>query len=132
MLYYVDMLYSIKDNIDLYLLVILTMILVANIIDFGFGWVNAKMNKDVKFISSKALYGIIKKMMYFIVLVFFGVSALIVIPNEVSLPAIITLYLGYLASEINSILSHLKVTEDGKKGEVFIDFIEKIFYKGGK
>lgn len=132
MMYYVDNLYSIKDNIDLYLLVILTMILVANIIDFGFGWANAKMNKNVKFISSKALYGIVKKMMYFIVLVFFGVSALIVIPNEVSLPAIITLYLGYLASEINSILSHLKVTEDGKKGEVFMDFIEKIFYKGGK
>lgn len=132
MMYYVESLYSIKDNIDLYLLVILTMILVANIIDFGFGWLNAKLNKDVQFISSKALYGIIKKMMYFIVLVFFGVSALIVIPNEISLPAIITLYLGYLASEINSILSHLKVTEDGKKGEVFMDFIEKIFYKGGK
>lgn len=132
MMYYVDSLYSIKDNIDLYLLVILTMILVANIIDFGFGWVNAKMNKDVKFISSKALYGIVKKMMYFIVLVFFGVSALIVIPNEISLPAIITLYLGYLASEINSILSHLKVTEDGKKGEVFMDFIEKMIGKGGR
>lgn len=132
MMYYVDSLYSIKDNIDLYLLVILTMILVANIIDFAFGWVNAKLNKDVKFISSKALYGIVKKMMYFIVLVFFGVSALIVIPNEVSLPAIITLYLGYLASEINSILSHLKFTEDGKKGELFIDFIEKMMNKGGK
>lgn len=132
MMYYVDSLYRIKDNIDLYLLVILTMILVANIIDFAFGWINAKLNKDVQFISSKALYGIVKKMMYFIVLVFFGVSALIVIPTEISLPAIITLYLGYLASEINSILSHLKVTEDGKKGEVFMDFIEKMIGKGGK
>lgn len=131
-MYYVDSLYSIKDNIDLYLLVILTMIMVANIIDFGFGWINAKLNSEVQFISSKALFGIVKKMMYFIVLVFFGVSALIVIPNEISLPAIVTLYLGYLASEINSILSHLKVTEDGKKGEVFLDFIEKIFNKGGK
>ena len=115
-----------KDDIDLYLIVLLSIVLITNIIDFGFGWLNARLNKQVTFVSGKALYGIIKKMMYFIVLILFSIIALAIIPHEIAIPSITALYIGYLLSEINSILSHLNLTEDGKKGEVFKHFIDRI------
>lgn len=132
MMKYVEMFELLKDDIDLYLMVLLSIILVTNVIDWLFGWLNAKFNKDVAFESHIALYGIIKKMMYFIVLILFTISALAIIPHEVAIPSITALYIGYLLSEINSILSHLDLTEDGKSGQVFKHFIEKIFKGGNK
>ena len=132
MMSFVEMFKVLKEDIDLYLIVLLSIILISNLIDFSFGWINAKFNKSVKFESGKALYGIIKKMMYFIVLILFSIIALAIIPHEIAIPSIIALYIGYLLSEINSILSHLELTDDGKKGELFITFIKKIFKGGNK
>lgn len=126
MMKFVEMFQMLKDDIDMYLIVLLSIILVSNVIDWCFGWINAKFNKKVVFISGKALYGIMKKMMYFIVLIFFSIVALAIIPHEIAIPSITALYIGYLFSEINSILSHLNLTDDGKKGEVFSNFISKI------
>ena len=126
MIHYIEVFKSLKDNIDIYLIVLLSIILSANVIDWLFGWLNAKFNKEVVFQSSMALYGIVKKMMYFIVLIFFSVTALAIVPHEIAIPAITALFIGYLISEINSILSHLNLSEDGKKGEVFATFIKKI------
>lgn len=123
---YVDMIQNIKNDIDLYLVVILSIIIVANIIDFLLGWVNAKFNKKVVFKSHVALYGIIKKMLYFIVLILFGVIGLAILPDEIAIPSIITLFLGYLFSELNSILSHMDLTSDGKRGEIFKDFLDRL------
>lgn len=108
------------------LIALLTIIIIASTTDFSFGWINARFNKNVKFESGRALYGIIKKMMYFIVLVLFMVIAFLLLPETVAIPAVITLFVGYLISEINSILSHLELTEDGKKGELFRTFISRI------
>lgn len=111
----------------MYLIIaLLTIILVAGTIDWLFGWTNARFNKNVTFESGKALYGIIKKMMYFIVLVLFMVIAFLLVPEKIAIPAVLALFIGYLASEINSILSHLELTQDGKKGELFRTFISRI------
>lgn len=126
MMHYVELIGGLKENIDIYLIALLSIVLVANIIDFGFGWVNARFNKNVVFESNIALYGIIKKMMYFIVLILFTIIALAVIPHEIAIPSITALYLGYLLSEVNSILSHLDLTSDGKTGELFRTFISRI------
>src|SRR5690625_3339961 len=125
-MHFIEMFEVIKEDIDLYLTVLLSITLVTNIIDFIFGWLNAKFNKNVTFKSGVALYGIIKKMMYFIVLILFSVIALAIIPHEIAIPSITALYIGYLLSEINSILSHLELTEDGKRNEPFITFIKTI------
>lgn len=132
MMKFVHLFEGLKDDIDLYLLILLSFIMISNIIDFGFGWVNARFNKNVVFESSIALYGIVKKMMYFIVLILFTFVSLAVIPHEIALPSIIALYLGYLISEINSILSHLDLTNDGKKGELFRTFISRLLKGDGK
>jgi hypothetical protein len=39
------------------------------------------------------------------------------------------LFTGYLLSEINSILSHLKLSDDDKSVDKFSDFIKKVFSK---
>lgn len=118
---------SLSKTMDLYLVALLTAIIIASTIDFGFGRVNARFNSifnsNVKFGSGIALYGIIKKMIYFIVLVFFIVIALLIVPEKIAVPALVALLIGYLVSEINSILSHLELTQDGKKGELFRTFI---------
>jgi toxin secretion/phage lysis holin len=112
------------------LIYILSLILIANLIDFLIGWINAKFNKSVPFSSSKAIYGIARKIVLFILLIFFIPVALIV-PEPIGISALYVLYIGYLLSELNSILSHLKISDDDKSTDRFIDFVNVIF-KGGR
>ena len=125
----VTFLKNLTQTDDQYILALLVTILIASTIDFLFGWLNARFNSSVVFESGVALYGIIKKMMYFITLVFFMVVAFLTIPENVANAAVYTLFIGYLLSEANSILSHLGLTDDGKKGEIFRDFLERIINK---
>lgn len=122
----VTFLNNLTHNDDHYVLALLVTILIASTIDFVFGWVNARFNGNVTFQSGVALYGIIKKIMYFLTLVLFMVIAFLIIPEKIAMTAVYTLFIGFLLSEANSILSHLGLTDDGKKGEVFRDFIERI------
>ena len=109
---------------------ILTAILIANLIDFVAGWVNAKFNKKVSFSSNKAILGIARKMLLFILCVFFVPISLLV-PQPFGVSALIVFLVGYLVSEINSILSHLRLAEDDKENDKFVDFIAKLFSNGG-
>lgn len=118
-----------SDNTKL--LYLLTLILIANVIDFLMGWVNAKFNEHVSFSSSKAIYGIARKMVMFIILVYF-VPVAILVPSPIGIGALYVLFVGYLASEINSILSHLRMASDDKQTDLFIDFATKIFKGGNK
>lgn len=116
------------ENEDTKIIYILLLILIANVIDFLIGWVNAKFNDEVVFSSSKAIMGIARKMILFILCVYFIPVALL-IPYEIGVGALYVLFLGYLASEINSILSHLKLSKDDKNSDLFADFVKKIFIK---
>lgn len=116
---------------DTKIIYLLTLILIANIIDFVIGWVNAKFNPKVAFSSSKAIYGIARKIVMFIVLVFF-VPVSVLVPEPIGISALWVLFLGYLFSEINSILNHLKLAKDDKSVDLFSDFIQTLFKKGDK
>lgn len=89
------------------------------------GWVNAKFNKEVQFSSTVALFGVIKKIVYFMLLVLFIPIALLV-PAPIGISALYVLYLGYLLSELQSVLSHLNLANDDKQNQSFLDFIDKI------
>lgn len=119
------------QNDDTKIIYFLCAILIANMIDFLIGFINAKFNKKVDFASSKAIYGIARKMVLFMVVVFFVPVTILIVPKEVALPALYILLGGYLLSEINSILSHLKLANDDKSVDTFIDFVNRIL-KGGK
>lgn len=117
---------KITQSDDQYVVALLVTIIIASTVDWLFGWVNARFNNNINFESGVALYGIIKKMMYFITLVFFMVVAFLIVPEAVAATAVYTLYIGYLLSEANSIMSHLGVADDGKKGELLHDFVERL------
>jgi len=110
------------------LLYILSLILIANIIDFTVGIVNAKANGNVEFSSSKAKYGLLFKILMLIVLVYFIPVAMLA-PDNIGLSALYVTYMGYLGIEINSILAHFRKAKDDKKGELFVDLMERIFGK---
>lgn len=110
---------------DTKIVYILILIIGANLIDFTMGFINAKFNKKVVFSSSKAIYGIARKMVLFILCVYFIPVALI-IPHNIGLISLYTLFTGYLIAEINSILNHLKLADNDKESSVFADFIQSI------
>lgn len=112
------------------LIYVISLILIANVLDFSIGWVNAKLNDEVAFSSSKAIYGIARKMFVFILLIFFIPFSLLV-PEPIGISALYVLYMGYLLSEVTSILNHLKLGEDDKTNDMFMGFINKVM-KGGK
>lgn len=118
-----------SDNTKLIYLIAL--IGIANIIDFSMGWINAKFNKNVAFSSSKAIFGIARKMLLLILCVYFIPVALLV-PEPIGISALYVLYIGYLLSEINSILNHLKLADDDKSTDMFADFIANLFRKNEK
>ena len=116
------------ENDDTKVMYFLTIILAFSMLDLLIGWVNAKFNKDVSFSSSVALFGIIKKMTYFIVLCLF-VPVSLFIPNPVGMLSLYGLYSVYLYTEITSVLSHFNLAEDDKKNKLFIDFINSLIKK---
>lgn len=105
---------------------VLALIMIANMIDFMMGWINAKFNTKVAFSSNKAIFGIARKIMMLLLLVFF-IPVSLLVPYPIGTGALYVLYIGYLLSEINSILSHLKLSDDDKSTDKFLDFVNKIF-----
>ena len=124
----INWLQHLLENDDTKVMYFLTIILAFSMIDLLIGWVNAKFNKDVSFSSSVALFGVIKKMTYFIVLCLF-VPVSLFIPNPVGMLALYSLYTVYLYTEITSVLSHFNLAEDDKKNKLFIDFINSLIKK---
>lgn len=118
-----------SDNTKL--IYLLALIAIANILDFLLGWINAKFNKKISFSSSRAIFGIARKMLLLILCVYFIPVALL-IPEPIGIGALYVLYFGYLLSELNSILTHLKLSDDDKTTDVFADFITSIFRKEGR
>ena len=118
-----------SDNTKL--IYILALIMGANIIDFTVGWINAKFNPRVDFSSSKAIFGIARKLLLFILLVY-SIPVALLMPEPLGISALYVLYLGYLLSEINSVLNHFKLAEDDKSMDPFIEFFKNIFDKKEK
>ena len=112
------------------LIYFLALILGANIIDFFIGWINARFNPNIKFSSSKAIFGIARKLVLFVLLVY-SIPVALLMPEPLGISALYVLYTGYLASEINSILNHFKLADDDKSVDPFINFFKGLFEKGG-
>lgn len=108
------------------LIYLLVLILSANMIDFLLGFINAKFNKKMVFSSSTAIFGIARKMVMFMLCVFF-IPVSLLVPAPIGIGALYVLFIGYLLSEINSILAHLNLGNDNKEATLFSDFIGKIF-----
>lgn len=128
----IEWLSSFLESDSTKLIYFLILIMGANVIDFSIGWVNAKLNPKIKFSSAKAIFGIARKLLMFILLVY-SIPVALLMPEPLGVSALYVLYAGYLLSEINSILHHFKLADDDKSMDPFIDFFKSIFDKrGGK
>ncbi|WP_342512243.1 phage holin family protein [Sporosarcina sp. FSL K6-1522] len=128
----IDWLNSYLESDNSKLIYILALIMGANVLDFTIGWLNAKFNPKVAFSSAKAIFGIARKLLMFILLVY-AIPVALLMPEPLGISALYVLFLGYLASEINSVLNHFKLAEDDKTMDPFIDFFKSVFDKrGGK
>ena len=126
----IDWLSNFLESDDTKLIYILALIMGANIIDFTVGWINAKLNPKIKFSSAKAIFGIARKLLMFILLVY-AIPVALLMPDPLGISALYVLFLGYLASEINSVLNHFKLADDDKSMDPFIDFFKSFFEKKG-
>lgn len=111
---------------DTKIIYILSLILIASLVDFLIGWIKARFLPDIQFSSSRAIYGIARKITLFILLVIFIPFSLL-LPNEIGLTALYILYTGYLATEIFSIIGHVKEGSDDKSIDLFYNFLSKFF-----
>ena len=127
----IDYLQNYLQSDNTKLIYVLALILTANIIDFSIGWLNAKFNPVIAFSSAKAIFGIARKLILFIVLVY-AIPVALLMPDGLGIGALYVLYIGYLFSEINSILNHFKLADDDKQIDPFIDFFKGLLTKGGK
>lgn len=114
---------------DTKLIYILTLILIANIIDFILGIFIAQFSDKVNFSSSKAKLGILMKIIIFIMLVVFIPIALLV-PYDIGIGALYVLYTGILYSELRSIFAHINLASDEKTSNLLEKFVEVVFQKG--
>ena len=69
--------------------------------------------------------------MLFIVLVY-AIPVALLMPEPLGISALYVFYIGYLLSEINSILNHFKLTDDDKSIDPFIDFFKGLMRRDGK
>lgn len=115
---------------DSKILFILALINMAMIIDFITGTIAAKVNSNIKFNSKAGINGILRKIVSVIVMVFF-IPLSVLVPGDMGVALVYTLYIGYLVMELKSIAENLgKMGVDIETLKDIIDLISK--NKGGK
>lgn len=127
----IDWLQQFLETDNTKLIYVLSLILTANLIDFTIGWLNAKFNPKIDFSSAKAIFGIARKLVLFIVLVY-AIPIALLMPEPLGISALYVLYFGYLFSEINSILNQFKLADDDKSMDPFIEFFKGLMRRGDK
>lgn len=101
-----DFLRHIIQSEDGKILYLLALIAITMIIDFVTGTIGAWVNKDIEFRSKEGINGILRKIASMLTLLIF-VPVSVLIPNDVGVALMYTLYIGYLAFELKSILENL-------------------------
>ena len=110
------------------ILFVLSLICFAMIIDFISGTIAALINPDIEFKSKVGINGILRKVASVVLLLFF-IPLSVLIPNDLGVALLYTLYIGYLLMEIKSILENYQKL--GTPTEMFQNFID-YFSKGKK
>lgn len=110
---------------DSKILFILALINMAMIIDFLTGTIAAKVNSNIKFNSKAGINGILRKIVSVIVMVFF-IPLSVLVPGDMGVALVYTLYIGYLVMELKSIAENLgKMGVDAEALKSLIDLLSK-------
>lgn len=84
---------------------ILSLIVIAMIIDFLTGTIAAKINPNIQFLSKVGINGLLRKICSVFLLVFF-IPLTILLPSDTGVALLYTVYIGYLCFEIKSIFEN--------------------------
>lgn len=87
------------------ILYILSLIVIAMIIDFLMGYLAAWINKEV--VSQKGINGILRKLASIILLVL-AIPVAPIVPNGIGTASLYVLYFGYLITELTSIVENYR------------------------
>ena len=110
---------------DSKILFILALINMAMIIDFITGTIAAKVSSNIKFNSKAGINGILRKIVSVIVMVFF-IPLSVLVPGDMGVALVYTLYIGYLLLELKSIAENLgKMGVDAEALKSLIDLLSK-------
>lgn len=101
------------------LLYILSLIVVAMIVDFALGYLGAWINKEVT--SKKGVNGILRKVASIVVLVL-AIPVAPIIPAGVGTAALYVLYFGYLIMELSSIVENYRKLGANREAKLFVEF----------
>ncbi len=122
----------ILESPDGKLLYVLAVICLLMTIDFITGTVSAVINTDIEFSSKTGINGILRKAASLITLVAL-VPLAILIPNDMGLTCVYTLYVGYLLLEFKSIIENLdKMKVDVGPFKIFLNNFEQFFKNDNK
>ena len=120
-----DFLKHFLETEDGKILFILTMIVTAMIIDFLTGTIAAKVNSNITFNSKAGINGILRKIVSVIVMVFF-IPLSVLVPGNMGIVLVYTLYIGYLIMELKSIVENLnKMGIDAEALKNIIELLSK-------
>lgn len=120
-----DFLKHFLETEDGKILFILTMIVTAMIIDFLTGTIAAKVNSNITFNSKAGINGILRKIVSVIVMVFF-IPLSVLVPGNMGIVLVYTLYIGYLIMELKSITENLnKMGIDAEALKNIIELLSK-------
>lgn len=123
MMNFLDILRHFIETEDGKILFVLAAISVAMIIDFITGTIAAYVNPQIEFVSKAGINGILRKLASMLLLLIF-IPVSVLIPNGAGVGLVYTLYLGYLAMEIKSIVEN--VGKNGTDTSLFQHIVKKL------
>ncbi|MBF0779803.1 MULTISPECIES: phage holin family protein [unclassified Granulicatella] len=110
---------EVAKNENSQVLYLLSLVVVAMIIDFLMGYLAAWINKEV--VSQKGVNGIIRKVASIMLLVL-AVPVAPVIPSGVGTAALYVLYFGYLIMELSSIVENYRKLGLTREASLLVKF----------
>lgn len=108
------------------LLYILSLIVIAMIVDFLMGYLGAWMRKEV--VSKKGINGILRKVASIVVLVL-AIPVAPIIPAGVGTAALYVLYFGYLVLELSSIVENYRKMGANREAKLLVEFFGMLTQK---
>ncbi|MFS7388537.1 phage holin family protein [Carnobacterium maltaromaticum] len=123
-----DYLERLMTSNDTKILFVITLIVIAEILDWLSGTVAAVINPDIDYKSKIGTNGILRKISFIMVLLLF-IPVSVLIPDiegvDIGTITLYTLYLGYLGNVIWSIFENYE--KMGKDMKMFKDFWKQLF-----
>lgn len=108
------------------LLYILSLIVIAMIVDFLMGYLGAWMRKEI--VSKKGINGILRKVASIVVLVL-AIPVAPIIPAGVGTAALYVLYFGYLVLELSSIVENYRKMGANREAKLLVEFFGMLTQK---